>query len=335
MNANDIWLIAGLGNPEAKYEGTRHNAGFAALDSLAGKWGISVSKTKFQGLWGQGEVDGHKVVLLKPLTYMNLSGDSIAPLAGFFKIPADHVIVLCDDITQAPGKLRIRPSGSAGGHNGLKSIIARLGGENFPRIRIGIGRPYHNGVPTWDGEHVMRYVLVDPPKQGRLILDEAVERVKRIIVGAAEAAAMEARAAREDADAAKKSAMEQIQSIKSNCVEQVAAIKEKFELDTASLEIENDELHATVADYLSQLKKLDSENNRLLAESAAKDDRIESMRGAVDAAAKAQADLNVSLLAQRDLMAEVAALKDRLAASEQRAAVAEAKVEVMTQTRGV
>lgn len=167
------------------------------------------------------------------------------------------------------------------------------------------------------------------------VLDEAVERrVKRIIVGAAEAAAMEARAAREDADAAKKSATEQIQSIESNCVEQVAAIKEKFELDTASLEIENDELHATVADYLSQLKKLDSENNQLLAESAAKDDRIESMRGAVDAAAKAQADLNVSLLAQRDLMAEVAALKDRLAASEQRAAVAEAKVEVMAQARG-
>ena len=135
MNTNDIWLIAGLGNPEPKYDGTRHNAGFAALDYLAGKWGISVSKTKFQGLWGQGEVDGHKVVLLKPLTYMNLSGDSIGPLAGFFKIPADHIIVLCDDITQNPGKLRIRPSGSAGGHNGLKSIIARLGGENFPRIQ--------------------------------------------------------------------------------------------------------------------------------------------------------------------------------------------------------
>ena len=108
MNTNDIWLIAGLGNPEPKYDGTRHNAGFAALDYLASKWGISVSKTKFQGLWGQGEVDGHKVVLLKPLTYMNLSGDSIGPLAGFFKIPADHVIVLCDDITQNPGKPRIR-----------------------------------------------------------------------------------------------------------------------------------------------------------------------------------------------------------------------------------
>ena len=114
MNENDIWLIAGLGNPEAKYDGTRHNAGFAALDALADKWNISVGKTKFQGLWGQGEVDGHKVVLLKPLTYMNLSGDSIGPLADFFKIPADHVIVLCDDITQDPGKLRIRPSGSAG-----------------------------------------------------------------------------------------------------------------------------------------------------------------------------------------------------------------------------
>ena len=140
MNTNDIWLIAGLGNPETKYDGTRHNAGYAALDYLADKWGISVSKTKFEGLWGQ-------VVLLKPLTYMNLSGDSIAPTAGFFKIPADHVIVLCDDITQNPGKLRIRPSGSAGGHNGLKSIIARLGGENFPRIRIGVGAKPH---PDYD-----------------------------------------------------------------------------------------------------------------------------------------------------------------------------------------
>ena len=147
MNTNDIWLIAGLGNPEAKYDGSRHNAGFAALDSLAGKWGISVSKTKFQGLWGQGEVDGHKVVLLKPLTYMNLSGDSIAPLAGFFKIPADHVIVLCDDITQAPGKLRIRPSGSAGGHNGLKSIISCLGSDQFPRVKIGVGAKPH---PDYD-----------------------------------------------------------------------------------------------------------------------------------------------------------------------------------------
>lgn len=147
MTTNDIWLIAGLGNPEAKYDGTRHNAGFAALDYLADKWGISVSREKYKGLWGQGEVDGRKVVLCKPLTYMNLSGDAIGPLAAFFKIPADHVIVLCDDITQNPGKLRIRPSGSAGGHNGLKSIIAQLGGENFPRIRIGVGAKPH---PDYD-----------------------------------------------------------------------------------------------------------------------------------------------------------------------------------------
>jgi len=142
-----MYLVVGLGNPGKEYANTRHNAGFSALDYLAGKWSISVSKTKFQGLWGQGDVEGHKVVLLKPLTYMNLSGDSIAPIANFFKIPADHVIVLCDDITQNPGKLRIRPSGSAGGHNGLKSIIARLGGDNFPRIRIGVGAKPH---PDYD-----------------------------------------------------------------------------------------------------------------------------------------------------------------------------------------
>ena len=147
MNTTDIWLIAGLGNPEAKYDGSRHNTGFAALDFLAAEWGIAVNKTKFQGLWGQGEAGGHRVVLLKPLTYMNLSGDAIAPLAAFFKIPPEHVLVLCDDITQSPGKLRIRPSGSAGGHNGLKSIIARLGTEGFPRIRIGVGAKPH---PDYD-----------------------------------------------------------------------------------------------------------------------------------------------------------------------------------------
>ena len=137
--ADDLWLVAGLGNPEPKYDGTRHNAGFAALDALAQAWNIPVAKAKFQGLWGQGSVGAHRVVLLKPLTYMNLSGASVAAAAGFFKIPAARVIVLCDDITQAPGRLRIRPSGSAGGHNGLKSIIAALGGENFARIRIGVG----------------------------------------------------------------------------------------------------------------------------------------------------------------------------------------------------
>ena len=123
------WLIAGLGNPEPKYDGTRHNAGFEALDYLAAQWNCSLNKSKWQGLYGTVQAGEHKVVLLKPLTYMNLSGQSIAPAANFYKIPANHIIVLCDDITQQPGHLRIRPHGSAGGHNGLKSIIASLGTE--------------------------------------------------------------------------------------------------------------------------------------------------------------------------------------------------------------
>lgn len=135
----DEWLVAGLGNPEPRYDGTRHNAGFEALDELAKRWSISINRSKFQGLYGSGTVDGRKVVLLKPLTYMNLSGDSIAAAASFFKIPPQRVLVLCDDIAQAPGKIRIRRQGSAGGHNGLKSIIARLGSQEFPRIRIGVG----------------------------------------------------------------------------------------------------------------------------------------------------------------------------------------------------
>lgn len=135
----DEWLVAGLGNPEPRYDGTRHNAGFEALDELAKRWNISINRSKFQGLYGSGTVDGRKVVLLKPLTYMNLSGDSIAAAVSFFKIPPQRVLVLCDDIAQAPGKIRIRRQGSAGGHNGLKSIIARLGSQEFPRIRIGVG----------------------------------------------------------------------------------------------------------------------------------------------------------------------------------------------------
>lgn len=135
----DEWLVAGLGNPEPRYDGTRHNAGFEALDELAKRWSISINRSKFQGLYGAGTVDGRKVVLLKPLTYMNLSGNSIAAAASFFKIPPQRVLVLCDDIAQAPGKIRIRRQGSAGGHNGLKSIIARLGSQEFPRIRIGVG----------------------------------------------------------------------------------------------------------------------------------------------------------------------------------------------------
>ena len=179
MTTNETWLIAGLGNPETKYDGSRHNAGFAALDYLSDKWNIPLNKTKFQGLWGQGDVDGRRVVLLKPLTYMNLSGESIGPLADFFKIPPQQVLVLCDDVTQAPGKLRIRPSGSAGGHNGLKNIIARLGGQEFPRIRIGVGAKPH---PDYD---LANWVLGKfPPEDAKALADRwpDVDAAARLIM---------------------------------------------------------------------------------------------------------------------------------------------------------
>lgn len=179
MTTNETWLIAGLGNPETKYDGSRHNAGFAALDYLSDKWNIPLNKTKFQGLWGQGDVDSRRVVLLKPLTYMNLSGESIGPLADFFKIPPQQVLVLCDDVTQAPGKLRIRPSGSAGGHNGLKNIIARLGGQEFPRIRIGVGAKPH---PDYD---LADWVLGKfPPEDAKALADRwpDVDAAARLIM---------------------------------------------------------------------------------------------------------------------------------------------------------
>ena len=134
-----MYLIVGLGNPGKQYENTRHNVGFDAVDLLVDEYRVPSSGKQHKAMYGKGVIAGQKVILAKPLTYMNLSGQSIAPAANFYKIPADHIIVLCDDITQEPGHLRIRPHGSAGGHNGLKSIIASLGIDHFSRIRIGIG----------------------------------------------------------------------------------------------------------------------------------------------------------------------------------------------------
>lgn len=133
------WLIVGLGNPGPKYEGSRHNAGYEALDAAARQWGAQIARVQFEGLTGRAELEGQRAVLLKPTTYMNLSGRSAAAAARFYKLPPERVLVLCDDIAQSPGKLRIRPSGSAGGHNGLKDLIACLGSQDFPRIRIGVG----------------------------------------------------------------------------------------------------------------------------------------------------------------------------------------------------
>ena len=135
----DAWLIVGLGNPGKEYERSRHNCGFRALDILAGKLNAKVDKLKFQGLYTQTTYNGIKLYLLKPQTYMNLSGKSVVQLSAFFKIPPQRIIVLFDDISLAPGRLRVRAEGSAGGHNGIKSIIQELGSQDFPRVKIGVG----------------------------------------------------------------------------------------------------------------------------------------------------------------------------------------------------
>ena len=139
----ESWLIVGLGNPGKDYERTRHNAGYRALDVLAGKLGCKVDKGKFQGIYGQTNYDGKKLFLLKPLTYMNLSGRSVLQLSAYFQIPPQRIIILFDDISLEPGRLRIRADGSAGGHNGIKSIISELGSQEFPRVKIGVGAKPH------------------------------------------------------------------------------------------------------------------------------------------------------------------------------------------------
>ena len=137
--ANETWLIVGLGNPGKEYERTRHNAGFRALDVLAEKLGCKIDKGKFQGIYGQANYGGKKLMLLKPLTYMNLSGRSVLQLSAYFNVPPQRIIVMFDDISLEPGRLRVRADGSAGGHNGIKSIIQEVGSQAFPRVKIGVG----------------------------------------------------------------------------------------------------------------------------------------------------------------------------------------------------
>ena len=150
---DETWLIVGLGNPGKEYERTRHNAGFRALDVLAQKLGCKVDKGKFQGLYGQVNWSGRKLLLLKPQTYMNLSGRSVLQLSAYFHVPPQRIIVLFDDISLEPGRLRIRADGSAGGHNGIKSIISEVGSQEFPRVKIGVGGKAH---PEQDlADHVL------------------------------------------------------------------------------------------------------------------------------------------------------------------------------------
>lgn len=161
-----MYLIAGLGNPTKKYEGTRHNVGFETIDRLSADCGIDVRERKHKALCGKGILGGNKVILAKPQTYMNLSGESIRAIVDFYQIPPENMIVICDDINLPAGQLRIRERGSAGGHNGLKNIIQHLGSQDFKRIRIGVG-----GKPEgWD---LADYVLARISGQDRKILDEA------------------------------------------------------------------------------------------------------------------------------------------------------------------
>ncbi|HBZ82535.1 MULTISPECIES: aminoacyl-tRNA hydrolase [Brevibacillus] len=169
-------VIIGLGNPGKKYEDTRHNAGFMAIDKISDKWGIPVTQNKFRALVGEGRVEGEKVLLVKPQTYMNLSGESVAEILKFYKLIPDDLVVIFDDLDLPTGQLRLREKGSAGGHNGIKSMIQHLGTQEFKRIKVGISRPE-------PGRSVSDYVLQSFPAAERTLIQEAVEH-------AADAAAM-------------------------------------------------------------------------------------------------------------------------------------------------
>jgi PTH1 family peptidyl-tRNA hydrolase len=184
---NESWLIVGLGNPGKEYAHTRHNAGFRALDVLADKLGCKVDKLKYQGLYCQVNYDGKKVFLLKPQTYMNLSGRSVLQLSAYYNIPPQRIIVLFDDISLVPGRLRIRGDGSAGGHNGIKSIISEVGSQDFPRVKIGVGGKAH---PDQDlADHVLSGFSAKEEKDLKSALERAADAALTIMdKGIAEAA---------------------------------------------------------------------------------------------------------------------------------------------------
>ncbi len=169
------WLVVGLGNMGDQYEHTRHNVGFDVIDEIADKLDIPVQRLKFKALTNTAVLGGENVLLMKPVTYMNLSGEAVAPAAAFYKIPPDHIIVLSDEVSLPPGKLRIRQGGSAGGHNGLKNIIAHLHTEDFPRIRIGVG-----GKPRPDYD-MADWVLGKPQGEDRKAIDDTVKRCAQAV----------------------------------------------------------------------------------------------------------------------------------------------------------
>ena len=170
-------VIAGLGNPEKKYFGTRHNIGFDVIDALSDKYNIELTETKFKAAYGKGRIGNERVILVKPLTYMNLSGEAIRPLCDYFKVDTtSDLIVISDDVELDEGNIRVRPKGSAGGHNGLKNIIKLLGHDEFSRVRVGVGKkPKEYDMVNWVLGHFEAAVLI---KEGK---ERAVAAIEEII----------------------------------------------------------------------------------------------------------------------------------------------------------
>lgn len=170
-----MYLIVGLGNPEEKYSNTRHNMGFDVINKLSKEHDIKVSKSKFDAFYGMGEINGKKVILVKPQTYMNLSGESIIKFKKFYKISNKNIIVIYDDIDLKLGDIRLKAKGSAGSHNGMKSVVENLNTEDFIRIRVGIGSPENK-------DDMINYVIGQIPKREREILDKSILKAKDSVI---------------------------------------------------------------------------------------------------------------------------------------------------------
>ena len=174
MDRSLVKMIVGLGNPGVEYTGTRHNIGFRVIDLLSDFLGIEVRRKKFGGLFGRGEFAGEKIVLLKPMKFMNCSGQVVSTAAGFYRVSFDDLLVITDDMALEPGRLRLRSKGSAGGHKGLVDIITKLGTENISRLRVGIGQSGRDSA--------VDFVLDKPTEAEKALLDETVERARRAVI---------------------------------------------------------------------------------------------------------------------------------------------------------
>lgn len=170
-----MYIVAGLGNPGKQYDMTRHNIGFHTIDYIAEKYGAKLNKLKFKAVYGEAVIGGEKVYLVKPQTFMNLSGDSIIEMAKFYKVSSENIIIINDDISLDTGRIRVRGKGSAGGHNGLKSIIYRLGSDKFPRVKMGVGAPKHEDYDLAD------FVLGRFTKDEIPVMEEAIKKAETAV----------------------------------------------------------------------------------------------------------------------------------------------------------